>query len=167
MAKINIILTDLAREIEQFSQDIARELAIDAREQLAKEANLAINKFYGHYTPEYYHRHRPIQGNIKKSFHKYYANAHYYVYSGGIEISSDWMNDIYRADKDYVFNLIYAGYHGNVAMFPFQVNLVPPVMSPSPLDLILNKRDELINNAQENANKIASKINKSGYKFIK
>ena len=167
MAKKNIILTDLAKEIEQFSRDVARELAIDTREQLVKEASLAINKFYSHYTPEHYHRHLPIGKNIKKSFRKYYANAHNYVYSGGIEISSDWMNDIYRADKDYVFNLIYAGYHGNVAMFPFQVNLVPPIMSPSPLDIILDKRDELIKGVQNNANKIASQINKSGYKFIK
>ena len=167
MGKKNSILIDIAKEINEYSRDIAKQMAIYTRDELMKEAQRAIKIFYNHYSPIYYYRHKPIGYNINKSFRKYYANDHNIVYKGGIELSSNWMNDIYRADKDYVFNLVFSGYHGNVTMLPFPIFHTPPIMSPSPLDIILIKRDKLRKDAQKNANKIAHSLHKSSYKYIK
>ena len=177
MAQRNKLLEDIARELEQFSKDVAKEMAINTRDELYKEADNAINTFYSHYpSPLYYQRHtNPYVGyNIKKSIKKLYHSPHGTSFNGGIELSSEWMDDIYNTNRkknyihtDYIFNLIYAGYHGNVNMLPNYDGFVPPVMSPSPLELILNKRDELVEKAQINANKTALKLKKKNkYTYI-
>lgn len=185
MANKNQTFNDLADEIEQYGKDIARELAIYTRERFYKTANKAITAFYNHYSPIYYHRHRspnPKDGkwgyNIRQSIRKYYLNPHYGTkYTGGIEISPDWMDDIYRANTDYIFNLIYAGYHGNVLMLPWEdperppygtlVN-IPPIMNPSPLELILKDKDNTVKDINRIANRIALKVKKANdYQFIK
>lgn len=167
MAQKNNQLQELSEEIKRYSQEIAKNLAIHTREEFFNEANKAITKFYSHYEPISYRRHQPIGANIRKSFRKYYSNPHNSIYSGGIEISPEWMDDIYRADTDYIFNLIYAGYHGSVWTFPFKVSNVPPVMEPGPLNIILDKRDSLIKNMPKIANKIAVETRRSGsYKYI-
>lgn len=172
MAKKKNQLEDLAKELENYSIEVAKNLAIKSREILYKSADSAIRSFYEHYSPIYYERHTPISYNIRKSFKKYYKKMHEHHFSGGIEISPDWMDDIYRADKDYIFNLIYAGYHGNIPMIPWEqegtVPYIPPVMKPSPLELILNAKDIMIRNMNYLANKTASEVRaKNNYQFIK
>ena len=169
MAKKNTQLEAIAREIEQYSRDIAKNLATKTRDMLYEEANKAMKMFYGHYDPDVYKRHLPIGSNIKRSYRKYYANPHGNIISGGIEISSEWMNDIYRIRPDYIFNLIYLGYHGNVAMFPDHYNIqrIPPIMSPNPLEIILDKKDYIQKNITRYANSAANKVKKTGnYKYI-
>lgn len=168
MAKKNNALLELAQEIEQYSKDISRELAIKTREELYKAADKAINYFYADYSPIYYRRHLPVTSNIKRSFRKYYANPHNTIFSGGIEMSSDWMNDLYRADTDYVATLVYSGYHGNVLMLPQVITNVPPITNPSPMMRILNTRDKIQANISGIANGISKKLRETkGYKYIK
>lgn len=174
MVKKNKQLEDLAKEIENYSIEIAKSLAIKSREILNKSADSAIRSFYEHYSPISYQRHTPISYNIRKSFKKYYDKSHGYTFSGGIELSSDWMDDIYRADKDYIFNLIYAGYHGNIMMIPWErmedkkQPYVPPIMKPSPLELILNAKDIMLRNVDHMANKVAIEVKrKNNFQFIK
>lgn len=168
MIKQNSALLELSQELENYSQEIAKQLAIETRERLYKEADNAISDFYGHYDPLYYKRHQPIGYNIRKSFRKYYHAPHGNIFSGGIEMSSDWMDDIYRYDKDYIATLIYSGFHGNVLMFPFKVSNVPPIMSPSPIGRILEARDDIVKNISKIANPISAKIRQTGnYKYIK
>ena len=172
MAKKINNLEDIAKEIEQYSRDIAQQMARNTRDKLAKTAEIAIKKFYDHYDPIVYDRHTPLMGNIRKSFRKFYANPHNTVFRGGIELSPEWMDDLYSTpkhpvDKDMIFNLIYAGYHGNVGMFPVPVETVPPIMDPSPLDILLNTRDNLMKKAVKDANKVARALDKSKYKYIK
>lgn len=168
MANNKNTLLDIAQEIERYSKDIARELAIKTREELYKSANKAINYFYADYTPIYYHRHLPVTSNIKRSFRKYYANPHNTIFSGGIEMSSGWMNDVYRADTDYIATLVYSGYHGNVLMLPQPITNVPPITHPSPIMRILNTRDKIQSNISGIANGISKKVRATnGYKYIK
>ena len=177
MAKIkNQAILDLAAEIEDFSRSIAKEMAIQSREDLYNAARNAISAFYDHYTPRYYERHSiPYYGhNINKSIKKYYHAPHGNIYSGGIELSPESMEDLYKVRKDYVFNLIMAGFHGNIGMLPPYTKdgqtwsySIPPVMDPSPLDLILDKRDQLIKDASANANKIAKQVKlQKAYQYI-
>ena len=179
MAKQNNILLELSKEIEQYSRDIAKQLAIETRENLYKIAFKAISAFYSDYSPIYYKRHRPISYNLRKSYRKFYANPHNTIYRGGVELSSEWMDDLYRADTDYVFNLVYAGYHGNILMLPWEkedrdgppfgtLKNIPPIMSPSPLEIILNARDNMVKNMAYKANAIAQKVKKNGnYRYIR
>ena len=177
MGKIkNQSIIDLANEIEDFSKSIAKEMAIKSREDLYKAANNAITKFYNHYTPDYYKRHiiPYYQHNINKGIKKYYHSPHGNIYSGGIELSPESMDDLYKIRKDYIFNLILAGFHGNIPMLPDMTHYtnqtsrsVPPIMEPSPLNLILDERDRLIKNVSKDANDIAQRIKKEkGYKYI-
>lgn len=176
------LFNDIANEIKDYSNAIAKEMAIKAREDIFQSANEAITKFYNHYQPKFYNRHSSpfISYNIRKSIKKYYHAPHGNVFSGGIELSPESMDNIYKIRTDYIFNLIMAGYHGNIPMLfgsrswgessysPSFIANVPPIMEPSPLDIILNKRDNLIKNAARNANKIALQLkDKNGYKYIK
>jgi hypothetical protein len=168
----------LANEIKHFSCEVAKSLAIMTRDKLYEDMDNIITKFYKHYpNPLYYKRHivdGGIGGNVKRSFKKYYMSSHETTYSGGISLSPEWMEDIYnnqrknnRVSTDYIFNLIYAGYHGNIGMLPWEVSNIPPVMNPSPWELILRKRDNLVKNAQKNGDLIINKIKKNGkYSFI-
>lgn len=168
MSKTNIGLIELSQELERYSKEIAKQLAIETREKLFKEADNAISDFYSHYDPLYYKRHQPIGYNIRKSFRKYYHAPHGNIYSGGIEMSSDWMDDVYRYDKDYIATLIYSGFHGNVLMFPFTVSNVPPIMSPSPIERILEVRNDIVKNINKIVSPISVKIRQTGnYKYIK
>lgn len=170
-------LLELAKEIEQYSKDIAKQMAIETKENMYKIAFKAISAFYSDYTPIYYHRHRPISSNVRKSYRKYYLNPHSSVYSGGVELSSEWMDDLYRADTDYVFNLIYLGYHGNVLMLPWddpdrppygKLKNIPPVMNPGPWEIILNGRDKIIKNLSFKMNAVARQVKqKNNYQYIK
>lgn len=177
MAKIkNQSIIDLASEIEDFSKSIAKEMAIKSREDLYKAANNAITKFYNHYTPDYYKRHiiPYYQHNINKGIKKYYHSPHGNIYSGGIELSPESMDDLYKIREDYIFNLILAGFHGNIPMLPQYgkdgtpiSRNIPPIMSPSPLELILDERDRLIKSVSKDANDVAQKVKKEkGYKYI-
>ena len=159
-----VILNDLIQDLKKYSSSICVSLATQVRDEMYDCAKYAINEFYNDYKPLYYKRHYK---NFKKnSFRKYYYNPHNSIIRGGVELTPNELNDIYRADKNYVFNLVYSGFHGNVSMFPFTVGTVPPIMNPSPLEILLDKRDCLINNIEDYLDVAYEKANKQAYAFI-
>lgn len=156
------IFDEIMDDIQEYSKNIAKFTAIEIREELAFTVYDAIEKFYDSYEPEYYRRH--YDNFMKKSYKKYYKNNHDTTFTGGVILSPELMDDIYRADKEFVFNLVYAGYHGldswSSAEEPTSWG---ERMQPSPLDLIESKYKEILrdpNKYSDAAEKKARKLRK-------
>lgn len=163
------ISKDLLTDLQKYSATVAISLATQVRDEMNTTAQKAIEDFYNHYRPKngeplYYKRH--YYNFRKKSFTKYYKNPHNSIIRGGVELTPYNLDDVYRADTEYVFNLVYLGYHGNVGMFPHHVTNVPPVMSPNPLDILLDKRNEIIKNINEYKEYAIEKANKETYDML-
>lgn len=165
MAKNKVhIDNDLIHDLKKYSSSVCTSLAAQVRDEMYKEASFAIEEFYNDYEPLYYKRH---YNNFRKnSFTKYYKNPHNSVVRGGIELTLDSMDDLYRANTEYVFNIVYLGFHGNVNMFSHNINNIPPVMNPSPLDILLNKREFLIENINDYKDEAINKARKQQYIFL-
>lgn len=165
MAKKQLV-DDFVRDIKQYASNIAKFTATAIRDDLYKTAYDAIVTFYDDYQPKSYNRH--YYNFLNKSFKKYYHNNHDTKYSGGIILSAEWMDDIYRASErsdlgtEFVFDLVYEGYHGwdtgwTVPSEPV-TNGFGERMQPSPLDLIEKRYNYIsrhinkyINNAEAKA----------------
>lgn len=155
---------DLIQDLKKYSSSVCISLATQVRDEMYKEAQFAIEEFYNDYEPLYYKRH---YNNFRKnSFEKYYKNPHNSIVRGGIELTPYNMNDLYRADTEYVFNLVYLGFHGNVNMFPHNIYNVPPTMNPSPLDILLDKRESLIKNINDYKDMAINKAKNQQYIFL-
>ncbi len=155
---------DLIDDLKKYGSSVCISLASQIRDELHETAKYAIEEFYNDYTPLYYKRH--YYNFRKKSFYKYYKNPHNSIVRGGIELSYEQMDDIYRADTEYVFDLVYHGFHGDVASFPHSISNIPPVMNPNPLDILYDKRDYLINNISAYSGTAISKANNNAYTFL-
>lgn len=114
-------------------------------DELTATAKQAIDTFYG-YTPIKYNR----SGGMNDTYKRFYKNNGHII-RAGVELippSTSYLN--YNKKKsvsgEYVFDLTYSGHHGNTELFPFPVSHFPPVMNPSPMELILNKREQIKNN---------------------
>ena len=161
--KINID-NKLKQDLKKYASAVCTSLAGQFRDEMYKEAHFVIEDFYNDYEPIYYNRH---YNNFRKnSFKKHYKNPHNSIIRGGIELTPNELDDLYRADKEYVFNLVYLGYHGNVNMFPHTISNVPSIMEPSPLDILLNKRDSLIENINDYKDESINKAKKQKYTFL-
>lgn len=106
----DIDLSGLEAYIIEYASNVARSVAGQIRDDLFDEAKLAIEAFYNSYSPKYYRRH--YYNFYNKSFKKYYSNAHGTIYRGGIELTPENLDSIYRASTDLVFDTVYAGLHG-------------------------------------------------------
>lgn len=168
MKKNNVKINDeLINDLKQYASSVCVSLASKVRDEMYEEAKLAIDTFYNHYEPLYYKRH---EYNLKKnSFKKYYKNPHNSIVRGGIELTPYELDDLYRADTEYVFNLVYLGYHGNVNMFPHRDKIynIPPVMDPDPFTILLNKRDYLVENINNYRGDAISKAKNQSYDTLK
>lgn len=162
--KININ-NDLIQDLKKYASSVCVSLASQVRDEMYKEAQFAIEAFYDDYKPLYYKRH--YYNFRKNSFMKYYKNPHNSVVRGGIEITPYGLDDLYRADKEYVFNLVYLGFHGNVNMFPHEVSNIPPKMEPSPYFMLLEKRDYLVKHIEDYKDEATDKASKKSYSFFK
>jgi len=163
--KINIS-SELIKDLKKYTNSVCVSLASQVRDELNITAAKAIEDFYNHYRPKnneplYYKRHYYNFRN--NSFTKYYKNPHNSIVRGGVELTPYELDDLYRADTEYVFNLVYLGYHGNVKMFPHQVSNVPPIMEPNPLTIILNKRNDIIGNINHYKDNAIDRANKLLY----
>lgn len=143
------ILGDLRKmlneDLQKYSDNICKNFAQEVTEILTEEARTSIDLFYS-YQPRYYYRH----GNFIKSFKRAYKNRSP-RYFGGVELLIDDLPDVYRggnSDPSSVFWRVYSGYHG-IASFQGTA----PIMSPAPINKILNKRDEIIANQDKYINK--------------
>lgn len=104
----------LEQDIKVFQHFFLSSLAHQISNELAKEYQYVIDRFYDEYTPKRYKRHssRGLQPGLTKTFRKYYKNPHNTIYYGGIEIDSDDMYNDYRDPKGKVLNSFLNGYHG-------------------------------------------------------
>lgn len=163
--KVNIN-NDLIQDLKTYATSVCTSLAGQVRDEMYKEAHFAIDEFYNDYEPIYYKRTKNHYNFKKNSFKKYYKNPHNSIIRGGLELTPYELDDLYRADKEYVFNLVYLGYHGNVNMFPHTIYNTPPVMEPSPLDILLDKRDFIVKNINDYKDNAINKAKKQKYSFL-
>lgn len=161
--KVNIE-KELLDDLKKYASTVCVSLAGQVRDELYETARYAIDEFYNDYIPLSYRRH--YYNFINKSLFKYYKNPHNSIIRGGVELSPDQMDDLYRAEKEYVFDLVYHGFHGNVEALPNSISNIPPVMNPSPLDILYDKRDYLINNINDYKDTAINKANSNSYSTL-
>ena len=146
---------NLAKAIEDVVKPKIQQAASKIADELTQEAQLAIDDFYGHYSPVRYHR----QGGLKDSFTRYYRNAHSTIYHGGVELhpgSGSYHGRVngerVSVGADWVSALsIFNGMHGNVEAFGKPV-FVPPRMSPTPFERVTKKCDDIVSHIQDYLN---------------
>lgn len=152
------ILDDIKKDLIDYGRNIAKYSAIQVRDELAKTTYNAIDLFYKDYEPVYYKRH--YYNFYEKSFYKYYKNNHGTVFSGGVVISDENMDDIYRADTDWVFGLVYMGIHGDPTDKKTHRMKIPPY------EMVYLKQQELLKNSDSIINNSIDLAKKEEYKYI-
>lgn len=158
------LIDDIAKDLKTYSSNVAKFAAIEVRDQLAQTAHDAIESFYNDYKPtEYYRNYYNFR---KKSYKKYYHDAHGTTFTGGIEFTPEEMDELYinhsadgfwGAPAELVFEKVMAGWHGLSA--PYNVT---SKMTPSPMDKIKKRYEQLcksayvVNKAEEKARKLSN-----------
>lgn len=99
----------ILKKLTNLGDKKARSFAKEAREELAKEYKYVIDHFYDEYKPNVYKRHNP--GGMYQTYFSYLEQKNY-IYTGGIQISTDDMYSDYRGPRDYVLDSFLNGYHG-------------------------------------------------------
>lgn len=178
MAKTDTsLIDDIISDIKQYSKDISKYSAIEVREELYVTAFNAIDYFYSEWEPEYYDRHeykitkwigyKPVTltHNPQKAIKKFYHDNHEKVFTGGITLSPDYMDDIYRGEPELIFDLVYSGFHGLNAWEPESPRPSTPyhVTQPSTMDLIADKYNEIAKNPGSYVRKAVIKANAKTY----
>ena len=154
--KVNIE-SSVVKDIENYCQNVAKFAAIRVRNELVLTMMSAIENFYADYTPKRYKR----QGNLWNTFTGRYVNSHNKTYYGGIVLDPSLMeNGIYNATPETVYNatLVY-GFHG----IPFNA---PAITSPSPIDVILDRYDEICENMETYASLGEAEAKGESYRFL-
>ena len=103
------IPTELKTDIQNFGNNIAKNIAIEVREQLTSEYRYSVEQFYNSYTPIDYER----TWQLRKSYRPYYKNPHGTRYHGGVEICTDKMKDTHSDSNETVLGFALSGWHGN------------------------------------------------------
>ena len=134
--EIQKLLTD---ELKEFRSAWLKEAAVIARDELVETAKSAVLAFYHDYTPSTYQRH--YYNFLTNSFKPLYKNNHGVSYSGGIYITLEDLAQIYRGDAEMIGEQFYAGEHGHFETL--NTEMPTPIMTPSPMEIILNKRKEI------------------------
>lgn len=172
MSKNSVDISSLTTYLEKYTKEVGRITAGTIRDELTEVTFSAIVKFYTDYTPKYYKRH--YYNFLEKSFKKYYSNAHGNIYRGGVEFTPELMDDIYQNSKGYssaqvteqVFDTVFAGIHGVASSQIYDErsgnsnprSVIPPVMNPSPMEIILMKRKEIIENLDSYLSNAQNKV---------
>lgn len=161
----NAFWADVKKDLKKYSSKVLSSAAGKVRDDLTEEAFNAIAYFYSSWTPTYYHRH--YFNFMERSFEKYYSNPHGTRYSGGVKLTPKKMSDIYQDPTQEVFDSVYAGFHGVSSMFTNPDTFsVTPVMSPSPMERILSKREQIRKNTKEYIEYGKKQANKLTYSTI-
>lgn len=159
---INQFVADLKSDLKLAEQNLTKDVAIQIRDDLTETTRLSIELFYASYPPKYYNRH--FYNLRRYSYKKYYVNSHYKKYYGGVEMTPNDMDWIYKsANPEYIYtSVIEKGMHGWVnSKTPH-----PPQMNISPLEMILKRKKYIINHIDKYINKAVSKQKKSHYKRL-
>lgn len=167
--KINISFDwkDLEADLIKYSKHQCARAASLIANEMTETALYAIARFYSSYTPVYYKRH--YYNFMDKSFRRYYRNqSHANNFQGGVEMSPDFMDEIYQDPVNEVFDMVYAGYHGVASGFaePESFARIPTIMRPSPMELIFSKLDDIEDNLDEFLNKGAEYAAAQNYKVL-
>lgn len=165
-----IINPNLIDELDYYITYIKVESAKKVREDLTATTHDVLLAFYSDYPDPVSYRRTPDHKNILRgSFMKFYANPHNVIIRGGVELSPDKMNDLYRVNKEYVFNEVYLGMHGNVPMLP-QYNpatwITPSMMNPNPLERILDRRDWIVSHIVSFTNSAVNVAKNGSYQYF-
>lgn len=148
------ISDQLYEDLKNYGKNFCIGMAAKARDYITVSAAIAIEMFYQDYDPIYYNRH--YDNFRKRSFKKFYENKHNQIIRGGVELSSESMEDYYQDPKEQVFDMVYHGFHGVASAFggvnrrsgmiygPHSFSVIPPVMDPSPLEEIFASRDTFV-----------------------
>lgn len=146
--------SDIEKRLVKHARRACSAAAGKARDDMYKEAKAVIAAFYKHYGPKngeplYYRRH--YWNFEQNSFKKYYddhvgLNDSVIKIFGGIELTPQSLEPVYRDSTREVFDTVFAGFHGPAGMFysPKTFSRIPPRMVPSPMDRLKKKRDEII-----------------------
>lgn len=138
-----IISKQLYDDLNKYGKNFCVGMATKVRDTLTTSAAIAIESFYQDYTPKYYKRH--YYNFRENSFRKYYENKHGRIIRGGVELSPERMDHIYRDSTEEVFDMVYAGYHGVASGFNEPYTFTPVhVMNPTPLEIIENSRNNIL-----------------------
>ena len=169
MDKASTFAELLEKDLKKLQNNIARYAIQEIADDLANETENAIEIFYSQYDPEdlslhnghiYYYRH----WNFRKSFKRYYEN-HNPRYIGGVELLPDSIPNVYRGRSSSpmeVFGRVYyLGWHG-IASGQGKV----PIMSPSPMQIIMRKYDDIKENSEKYFNNAVQKALKDTYNII-
>ena len=155
--EINFDFKTLEEKLKEYSKNIAKNMAIEAREILYEEAPVCMWEFYSSWAPKYYERH--YWNLMFDSFEKYYSNPHNTVYRGGVKLSPNKMADMYRLSTEEVFNMgWFTGEHYHGIRGVHGIKIIDHVTSPTPYELLEKKKQEILNNIDELKNVAISKI---------
>lgn len=155
------ISNTLVSDLKKYLKEICVGCATYCRDELTSVAEQAINNFYADYSPLKYKRHYTNFRN--NSFIKYYNNPHNQIIRGGVELTPDMVEDIYKGlTGSQVFDFVYAGYHGVSSA----IHGNPAPMNPSPREEIEIAQLFLANSVGALKKKGVERANKNGYQVI-
>lgn len=174
------ITKNLVSDLNDVLKNVKVNLATTFRDELTEETVKALETFYDDYTPrpgsvdaDYtwkyyqpdgvpYRYNRHYTNFLKKSFKKYYKNPHNSVIKGGVTLSSSSMQNIYSVPTAIIFQAVYTGVHG----LPGGKNKIPS-MDPPPYQMIIIKKNEMIEKLGVYAMQAYTKAASKSYSTIK
>ena len=141
---------DIEKQLRKHVRTACSAGAAKVRDELYEEATNAILDFYNHYEPKYYRRY---EWNFKKnSFVKCYENhGGDSVICGGVELTPQSLQDLYKDSTQEVFDTVFEGFHGIAGRYhvPPSISNIPPRMIPSPRQRLLNKHKQIMKNKKK------------------
>lgn len=146
---------ELKNDIQKFGNNIAKNIAIEVREEITKEYAFAVEQFYNSYSPLQYDR----TWQLYKSYRPYYRNPHGTRYHGGVEICTDKMKDTHADSNEEILGFALSGWHGH----PNRGIYTPPYI----YNHIERYRDVLFGYIDEIANKAINKAKKEKYTLLR
>lgn len=139
VSKMDIInIKDLCISLQNYGNNIAKQLAIVFREELTREYKYSIEKFYDSYNPIYYDRTWQLRESGSPLYRKNNSGK---SYRGGVLISTDKMKETHADPNTVVLSNSLEGFHGK----PYLGIYTPPAI----IDHILTFRDLLFYSVQE------------------
>lgn len=164
-SKVSVDLNALESDLVKYFHKTLSYTASLIADELTETAAFSIDAFYNDYSPRYYHRH---YYNFKnKSFRRYYSNPHGKTYAGGVELTPEMMDSIYQDPVGEVFDMVYSGFHGVSSGYekPYSFTATP-VMKPSPMEIILQKKEEIVKGINKYVQKGQDAASKEKYAVI-
>lgn len=158
-------------DIQRFGSITVSSAAKIVADELTEEARSAIAEFYA-WSPKMYGR----SGSLNRSYKRYYRNHGLHA-NGGVQLLPDSVSEhpsVHHTKSmtgSYIFNLAYSGMHGNTpALTQIYPNIknFPPLMKPSPSELLDDKYNNIIDNGNSYAYLgVDDAMNAGGYSVIR